>query len=40
MLGKIYEKGETVLIFNVITKTSNSGLFSNRRMALLSPKNY
>lgn len=38
MLGKIYEGDTLTIIHNTITKTSNSGLFANKRLAIFSTK--
>ena len=36
MLGIIYHKGSPTVLYNIISKTSKSGLFSNERLAVLS----
>jgi hypothetical protein len=36
MLGKINDQGKLAFIYNSIIKTSNSGLFGNKRLAIFS----
>jgi|LakMenE18May11ns_1017448.scaffolds.fasta_scaffold6899053_1 hypothetical protein len=36
MLGIIYDEGSPKVLYNIISKTSKSGLFSNDRLAVLS----
>lgn len=38
MLGKIYQEGAEAIIFSPIIKTSKSGMFGNKRLAVLALK--
>ena len=35
-IGKIYDNQDLIFIFNTIIKTSQSGLFNNKRLAVMS----